>query len=213
MRLIFILALGLVFSTNQPGFAHHPGERVDAVMADREPDFEATDLRRGPRLDLTTAVEGDFSMSDLAHQIVILHVIADDCSAPCEDQNLLLERVHDDLSITPMRDRVSFVTLTGSRLPRDATNQARRQPNNQATWIHATPTGQSIVAADTALRALSQRTEAAPQIHIIDRGGRHAAIFHGTDFNHVNLILYVNELTNAPAPEPRMIDRIRDIFQ
>lgn len=34
--------------------------------------------------------------------------------------------------------------------------------------------------------------------HVIDRGGRLAAKFHGLQFEPVNTVLYVNSLTNAP---------------
>ena len=32
-------------------------------------------------------------------------------------------------------------------------------------------------------------------VHVIDRNGRHAAIFHGAEFQKTNLTLYVNALT------------------
>jgi protein SCO1/2 len=35
--------------------------------------------------------------------------------------------------------------------------------------------------------------------HVIDRGGRWAANFHGLDFAPVNLVLYINGLVNQPA--------------
>ena len=39
--------------------------------------------------------------------------------------------------------------------------------------------------------------------HVIDRNGRHAGIFHGSDFSKTNLTLYINGLTNnAHAPKP-----------
>ena len=37
--------------------------------------------------------------------------------------------------------------------------------------------------------------------HVIDRGGRFAAKFHGLRFEPVNLVLYVNGLTNAPMKD------------
>ena len=42
-----------------------------------------------------------------------------------------------------------------------------------------------------------------PMAHVIDRNGRHAGIFHGSDFSKTNLTLYINQLiNNAHAPKP-----------
>ena len=54
--------------------------------------------------------------------------------------------------------------------------------------------------------------------HIIDRQGRWAANFHGLRFKSLNLVLYVNGLTNkAPAPpavtpKPGWWERLKGIF-
>jgi len=46
-------------------------------------------------------------------------------------------------------------------------------------------------------RALSPGASEAPLVHVIARGNRHAGIFEGAAFRHINMILYVNGLTNA----------------
>src|SRR3546814_10151440 len=38
--------------------------------------------------------------------------------------------------------------------------------------------------------------------HVIDRGGRWAANFHGLRFNSVNMVLYINGLINKAAEPP-----------
>ncbi|MDP3958482.1 MAG: hypothetical protein Q8Q26_00045 [Pseudorhodobacter sp.] len=91
-----------------PVAAHHSGERIDALMAGREPAFEPTNLRRTPRL---------------------------------------------------------------------------------------------------------RGADGAPMIHVIDRGRRHAAIFRGANFARVNLIMDINELTNARPSERGWLDNILGAFQ
>ena len=49
--------------------------------------------------------------------------------------------------------------------------------------------------------------------HVIDRGGRHAGIFHGAAFRRINLVLYINGRTNAPPPEPGLLDRLFGAFR
>ena len=45
-------------------------------------------------------------------------------------------------------------------------------------------------------RALATESSDAPLVHVIAHGNRHAGIFAGDQFRHINMILYVNGLTN-----------------
>jgi protein SCO1/2 len=54
--------------------------------------------------------------------------------------------------------------------------------------------------------------------HIIDRGGRWAANFHGLRFAAINMVLYVNGLTNEAGnsrtpDEGTFWDRVRRFFR
>lgn len=57
MRLSALFATLLIASTASVA-AHHPGDRLDEVMAEKEPAFEPRDLRHLPPLALTEA-EGE----------------------------------------------------------------------------------------------------------------------------------------------------------
>src|SRR3546814_15669926 len=53
--------------------------------------------------------------------------------------------------------------------------------------------------------------------HVIDRGGRWAANFHGLRFNSVNMVLYINGLINNAAEpptteEPGVLDWVKALF-
>lgn len=192
----FLVCLGLVLSPG-PAVAHHPGDRIDAVMAEREPAFEATDLRRTPRLRGTDAEGGSLRLDTLDDRIVVISFAPEGCGAPCEAQQALLRKVLDGVNVTPMRERVTFVTAGVAANGRDFTN-----------WRAISIEG-GISEAAARFAALSERETDAPMIHVVDRGGRHAAIFHGADFAHVNLILYINELSNAAPPaKPGLLDRL-----
>ncbi|MGF6862126.1 hypothetical protein ABIE69_002706 [Rhodobacteraceae bacterium MBR-64] len=193
-----VLALSRV-----PAFAHHPGERIDEVMAARQPAFEPTDLRRAPRLHGTEAEGASLRLDAMRDRIVVISFAPAGCGAPCESQQALLGRVQAGVNVTPMREMVTFLTV-GSVAPDgwDGTN-----------W-RTIAVGGSVPDAADSLAALSERDSDAPMIHVIDRSGRHAAIFHGVDFSHGNLIRYINELTNAPLPpEPGLVERIFGAFQ
>ena len=72
------------------------------------------------------------------------------------------------------------------------------------------PTAEALAAS---FAALSGRDSRLPMVHVIDRGGRHAGIFHGAEFGHVSMTLYINGLTNAHPHEPGMFDRVLGMFQ
>lgn len=195
--LCLLLALSPV-----PGFAHHPGERIDEVMAAREPVFEPTDLRRTPRLRGTDADDVALRLDAMQDRIVVISFAPEGCGAPCEAQQALLREVQAGVNVTPMREMVAFLTAGPAAEGWDSTN-----------W-HATSIEGGIPEAADEYAALSSRDTDAPMIHVIDRAGRHAAIFHGAEFSHVNLILYINELTNAaPPPEPGLLESIFGAFQ
>lgn len=167
--------------------AHHGGERMDIVMAEREPAFEATDLAQTPRLPLTRADGTALDLDSLEDRIVVLSFAPDGC-APCEAQQALLRQVQDGVNLTPMRERVIFVTVG----PAVGTGW------DDANWLGVSASDDAAAAAGFA--ALSERGGDAPMAHVVDRGGRHSGIFHGTDFGATQLIVYLNALSNAPAP-------------
>lgn len=194
-----------------PALAHHPEGRLDEVMMAKEPAFEATDLRRPPDLALPDlalrdASGGAFDLDQFEDKIVVLSFVPEDCGSPCDEQQALLSRVRDAVNITPMRDMVMFVGITNA-----GGGGAAASALNLVT---VTPAGESTVASLAArFAALSSRSGGGPQAHVIDRRGRHAGIFHGTQFGHVNMILYINGLTNTRPPEPGLWDSLLEAFR
>ncbi|MGR3444422.1 MAG: TlpA family protein disulfide reductase [Roseovarius sp.] len=198
-RILFILA---ILFPAVPAIAHHPGERIDEVMAEREPAFEPTDQQRTPRLRGIDADGGALRLDAMQDRIVVVSFAPEGCGAPCDTQQALLRKVQEGVNITPMLDWIIFLTV----------GPATGADWDRANWFAITPEGDAVKTRAN-FSALSDRNGSTPMVHIIDRGGRHAAIFHGTEFGHVNLILYLSELANTPPPEPGLLDRIFGIFQ
>lgn len=196
------LAMALMIVPVTEAAADHPGERIDEVMEGREPAFEATNLSRTPRLRGTGADVAPLRLAELDDRIVVVSFAPEGCGAPCFAQQALLREVQEGLNITPMRDMVIFLTV----------GPASSAGWDSAKWQSITAVG-GVGEASTSFAALSARGGDAPMIHVLDRGGRHAAIFHGADFARVNLILYINELTDAPAPERSWFNSFLGAFQ
>lgn len=204
MRLPTLVA-ALLIAGIPPVAAHHPGERLDEVMAEKESGFEPTDLRRLPTLAMIGADGASLDLGDFADRIVVLSFAPEGCGAPCANQQTLLQGVQEAVNITPMRDMVLFMTV-GS--------ETAEGPGWQAgNWRRATPADDTMAEAAAAFAALSARGTDAPMVHVLNRGGRHAGIFHGSGFGRINMVQYINGLTNAPPPEPGLLDRLLGVFR
>jgi protein SCO1/2 len=203
MRTAVLLALLMMAS---PAFANHPGDRLDEVMVEKEPAFEPTGHRRLPVTDLVRTDRSTLDLRDLKDRIVVLSFVPDGCGDPCADQQALLAEVQEAVNVTPMREIVTFVTVA----PAGAVPASR----DAANWLPAEPAeGGTPDTLAAAFARLSSRGGVAPMVHVIGRGGRHAAIFHGGGFSRINMVLYINGLTNTHPPEPGLLDRILGVFQ
>ncbi len=184
-----LLVLGLLLAA-MPAFAHHPGERLDEVMAEKEPAFEPTDLRSIPDLELTGEPGSMPDLRDQQERIVVLSFVPRDCGTPCTEQQDILASVQAQVNITPMKQIVTFLTVRD----RDVSGGP---PWDHANWRSAAPTDETVAESARRLAALSGRSSSLPLVHVIDRGSRHAGLFHGSGFRQINLVLYINGLTNA----------------
>lgn len=194
MKRFLILAFLLVA---QPAFANHPGERIDEVMTEQEPAFEGVDRPSTPDLDVEEPGGNVLRLGDLHDQIVVLSFVPTDCGGPCAKQQAALAGVQEQVNVSPMKQMVTFVTVHDA----DASIEA---PWDEANWRLVIPSDDetSAVAADR-FAVLSGRSQELPMAHVIDRNGRHAGIFHSSDFSKTNLTLYINGLiNNAHASKP-----------
>ena len=194
MKRFLILALLLVA---QPAFANHPGERIDEVMTDRELAFEVADRPSTPELSLEEPDGDVLRLGDLHDQIIVLSFVPQNCDSPCAKQQAVLAGVQEQVNASPMKQMVTFVTV----LDADASIKA---PWDQANWrLMILSDDETTATVADRFAAFSGRDQELPMAHVIDRNGRHAGIFHGSDFSKTNLTLYINQLiNNAHARKP-----------
>ncbi|TIN13338.1 MAG: SCO family protein, partial [Mesorhizobium sp.] len=148
-------------------------------------------------------------LSDFADKVVVLNFVFASCTDVCPLHSDLIARVQAMVNETPMKDLVQFLTVTTD--PKSDTREVMKgygeahglDPRN---WTFLTTReGQ----AEDATRKPSEQynvrfdpLEGGQQMHglvthVIDRGGRFAAKFHGLRFDPLNLVMYVNGLTNS----------------
>lgn len=184
MKKVFAL---IVCLAALPAYANHPGDRLDEVTAQKEPAFEAVNLESLPALDLFGPDGAPLYLESLSDQVVVLSFVPSGCGAPCTDQQALLKRVREGVNASPMLSMVTFLVVS------DASNPVPQPVAGNVT----------VARSQTPIEVLTERYRAlwpdapdAPLAHVIARDNRHAGIFQGTAFRHINMILYVNGLTN-----------------
>lgn len=197
-----VLILALMLAPIGSASAHSSDAPIDELMAEREPAFEHSDGRLAPPLNGTAADGSTVRLDGLQDKILVVSFAPAVCGSPCIAQQALLRAVQEGVNITSMRDRVTFLTV----------GVASVADLDRSNWLPVT-VGDGAAKAAASFAALSARTTYAPMIHVIDRGGRHAAIFHGAEFARTNLIVYINALTNTPPPESGWLDSILRAFQ
>jgi len=222
------LTLFVVLASAAPAAAHHPGADLDRVMGSKEKYFQLID-RPAPAFELMGAGEKAVTLADFTDKIVVLHFVYASCPDVCPLHAEKLAEVQAKVNLSPMKDMVQFMTITTDPEKDTADVLAGYAPAHgfdPANWTFLTTLPNQ---AEDSTRALAQAFGHSFTLdddsyqthgvvtHIIDRGGRWAANFHGLRFESLNVVLYINGLINnasAPSPkaEPDMWDWVKDLF-
>lgn len=208
-RRSLLAAMAAVAAAALPAHAHHPGADLDRLMGSEEKYFQAIDAPAAPGFELADAEGIPVRLSDFSNKVVVLNFVFASCTDVCPLHSDLIARVQAMVNDTPMKDMVQFLTVTtdpAADAPEvmKAYGEAHGLAPNNWTFL-TTREGQ----AEDATRKLSEEynvrfdpLEGGQQMHgvvthVIDRGGRFAAKFHGLRFDPLNLVMYVNGLTNT----------------
>lgn len=221
-----ILAALLAFAA--PALAHHPGTNLDAVMGDKERFFQVID-QPAPGFDLVDAEGKTVSLADFADRIVVLNFIYAGCLDACPLHSEKIAQIQGLLNQSPMKGTVQFVTITTDPerdTPEILRTYGEAHGLDPVNWIFLTaPSGQPEDATRQIAKAYGLEftlTDDGHQMHgvvthVIDRGGRLAAKFHGLRFEPVNIVLYLNGLINnastaKPPAEKSWLEQLTDWF-
>ncbi|MCI0429371.1 MAG: SCO family protein [Rhodospirillales bacterium] len=200
-----ICVLAFAAALPAPASGHSLEELEDQLTASER--YIQVVNRPAPDFALRDADGHATSLRDLRGKVVILYFIYASCPDVCP---LLSERIADiqqQINTTPMRDIVAFVAITTDP-ERDTPDVLRGYGSahglDPANWRFLT-SGADHPAATREL-AKAYGLEFTPTgdgtqmhglvTHVIDKSGNLRARFHGLKFKNLNLILYVNALTN-----------------
>jgi len=193
------------------GLAHgaraHSLDDIDAMLQSDEQYFQQID-KPMPDFTLRTADGRIVRPADLVGKVVVLHFIYTSCPDVCPLHAEKIAEIQKMVNGTPMKSQVIFISITTD--PRKDTPDVLKAYGpahglGPVNWLFLTTTQDE---PEDTTRKLAQAfghkftvTDDGYQMHgivthVIDKEGRWRANFHGMKFEPINLVTFVNALTN-----------------
>lgn len=188
-----------------PAAAHSLAE-LESRLAGRDKYFQPVD-QPAPEFALVDAADREISLAEYRGKVVVLNFIYTNCGDVCPLHSQLIAQLQSMINISPMKDRVAFITITtdpskdrGNAL----TDYGEAHGLNPINWTFLTSaTGQPEDTTRKVAKAYGLEFTEIDSVqmhglvtHVIDREGRLRARFHGLRFEAVSLVSFVNALTN-----------------
>lgn len=200
MAMVFAIALSA-------GAARaHSLKDVEAALFEREAYVEFLE-RPAPPFTLEAARGGAVSLDELAGKVVVLNFIYTDCPDVCPLHSALLADIQENINRTAMADLVQFVSIStdpAHDTPAVLEAYAASLDLDPVNWFFLTD-GSGDFAK---IRAIAKDYGLlftpgddgyllhGVVTHIIDKSGIIRARYHGLKVDPLNIILYINALTN-----------------
>ena len=208
-RRALLLSMAAIPALALPAHAHHPGADLDRLMGSEEKYFQVIDAPAAPGFELADADGAAVRLSDFSNKVVVLNFVFASCTDVCPLHSDLIARVQEMVNATPMKDMVQFLTVTtdpAADTPEILKAYGASHGLDPRNWLFLTTRdGQATETTRKLAEEYNQRFDPVDDgqqmhgvvTHVIDRGGRFAAKFHGLRFDPLNLVMYVNGLTNG----------------
>ena len=216
-------------SLAMPAFADHPGENLDKVLLKQEKYFQTIDNPAAPKFRLADAEGNLVRLSDFADKVVVLNFVYASCPDICPLHAEKIASIQQKVNSSAMKTMVQFISITTDPLNDTAevlSDYGKTHGLDNSNWMILTKTADQpfdatrqlakLYGVEFTMSADSDMQMHGAVTHVIDRGGRFAAKFHGLRFSDVNAVLYVNGLTNrlrSPEADRGWLDRISDLFK
>lgn len=204
--MMWVAALALI-TAFAPAAQAHSLDEVDAMLGDKEKYFQVID-KPAPDFKLRSADGRAVQLVDLRGKVLVLHFIYTSCPDVCPLHTERLVQIQAMVNATPMKDRVRFVTITtdpSKDTPEVLRDYATAHGLDTANWLFLTTAPDQ---PEDTTRKLAEafghkfiKTDDGMQMHgivthVLDKDGRWKANFHGLKFDPINLVTFVNALTN-----------------
>ena len=215
-----------LFASASSVFAHSLEELCKEFVTD-EKFFQPVDSEV-PSFTLQDADSRKVSLADFKGKVVVLHFIYTNCPDFCPLHAEKIAEIQKMVNNTPMKDMVKFISITTDpkrdfgQVLKDFGNNHGLDPVN---WVFLTA-APGAPEDSTRELAKSYGTEFkimpnGDQMHgvvtsVIRADGRLVARFHSLKFENLNLVKFINALTNDHHPashaDPGFWDRLKAWF-
>jgi protein SCO1/2 len=203
---LWAVAAALFLAATGNVHGHSLGE-VETMLGDQEKYFQAVD-KPAPDFSLRTADGRLVRLADFRGKAVVLNFSYTSCPDICPLHAEAIAEVQRLVNGTPMKGRVAFVTVTTD--PTNDSPEVMREYGpahglDSVNWTFLTTVkSQPEDATRELAKAYGHKFEKTSDgyqmhgivTHVIDRNGVWKANFHGLRFDPVNLVTFVNALTN-----------------
>ena len=211
-----------------PTASAHSLQELEQDIIQTEKYFQPED-KEAQSFTLQDADGKTVSLSDFKGKVVVLHFIYTNCPDFCPLHAEKIAEIQKMVNITPMKDRVQFISVTTDP-SRDKGQVLKEFGKNHGldpvNWIFLTAAKD---APEDSTRKLSSSygVEFKPaadgeQMHgvvtmVIDQNGRLVGRFHSLRFENLNLVQFVNALINdhdhdRKTPAKGIWARLKELF-
>lgn len=207
MKNLIAIGLGAVLALSSAApVPAHSLKSLEEQLHKREKYFQAFN-KEAPVFALRDAAGRTNSSSDLRGKVVVLNFVYTNCPDVCPLHAERIAEVQGMVNQTPMRDRVRFITVTTD--PRNDTLAVMRTYGenhglDSVNWSFLTSGPKRLNLIRDLVRQFGHKfTKQGDSYqvrgvvtHVIDPEGRWRANFYGLNFQPINLVLFINALTN-----------------
>jgi len=206
----------------------HSLEELQAMLLEKEKYFQPVD-KPAPEFVLRNADGKVFRLADFRGKVVVLHFIYASCPDVCPLHADRRAEIQKMVNRTPMKGMVQFISISTDPehdTPEILNGYGPAHGLDDVNWVFLTtlpdqPTDltRKLVEAygHKFTRAENDQLVHGVVTHVIDKEGRWRANFHGLNFASVNLVMFVNALTNDIQyphhhKEKGFWDRLRELL-
>lgn len=202
----YAMAMVIAIALGAGGARAHSLKDVEDALFEREAYVQFL-TRPAPPFTLDTARGGTVSLDDLAGKVVVLNFFYTNCPDVCPLQSAFLGDIQDNINRTAMRDAVQFVSIStdpARDTPAVLEDYAQNLGLDPVNWFFLTDSSGDPARSRAIAEAYGPRFTPGDDgyllhgvvTHIIDKSGDLRARYHGLKVDPLNIILYINALTN-----------------
>ncbi len=178
----------------------------DQLMKKREKYFQVINEPAAPSFKLRDANGRVFTLTDFRHKVVVINFIFANCNGVCPLQSQLIAEVQSDINKTSAKAHVQFISITtdpGNDTPDILQDYPSIHNLDDSNWMFLTTlekqsedtTRKLAEAYNVKFKPMDDGQQMHGVVtHIIDRGGRFAAKFHGLNVKKESLVHYISSL-------------------